>query len=163
MVVVCVKLPKVPRTWTENVPMVALLPAVSVNVLVPVAGFGLKDAVTPRGRLEADKLTLPVKPFCGLTVMAEGTFPPRARLREFGEAERAKSGGGTTVRETVATCDKPPDVPATVTVKVPRAAVALALSVSVLVVVALPGLNAAGTPPSRPEAERLTLLLKPSN
>ena len=45
--------------------------------------------------------------------------------------------------------------------KVPSAAVVLAVSVSVLVVVVLPGLNAAVTPPGSPEADRLTLLLKP--
>jgi len=49
------------------------------RVLVPVVLLGLKDAVTPRGRPEAAKLTPPVKPFCGLA--------PRARLNEFGEAE----------------------------------------------------------------------------
>ncbi len=158
---VCVKLPKVPRIWTENVPMMALLPAVSVHVLMPVAGFGLKDAVTPRGRPEADKLTPPVKPFWGVMVMADVTFAPRARLREFGETERAKFGAGVTVRETVVKWDKAPEVPVMVTVKVPRAAVVLAVTVSALVVVVLTGLNAAVTPPGRPEADRLTPLLKP--
>jgi len=61
--VVCVKLPEVPVMVTVTVPVVAVLLAVSVKVLVAVAGFGLKDAVTPVGKPEADKLTLPLKPF----------------------------------------------------------------------------------------------------
>jgi hypothetical protein len=42
--------------------VVAVVLAVSVNVLVLVVLVGLKDAVTPLGKPEADKLTLPVKP-----------------------------------------------------------------------------------------------------
>jgi hypothetical protein len=88
-------------------------------------------------------------------------LPPRARLNEFGEAARAKFGGGTTVRETVVLCDNAPDAPVTVMVNVPSAAALLAVSVSVLAPVVLLGLNAAVTPMGRPEAERLTLLLNP--
>jgi hypothetical protein len=62
MLVVCVKLPEVPVTVTVMVPVAALLLAVKVTVLVPVAGFGLNPAVTPLGRPEADRLTLPVNP-----------------------------------------------------------------------------------------------------
>jgi len=51
-----------------EVPVVAVLLAVSVKALVAVAGFGLKEAVTPLGRFEADKLTFPVKPFSGVTM-----------------------------------------------------------------------------------------------
>jgi len=73
MVVVCAKVPKVPRTRTENVPVDAVLLADRVSVLVPVVLLGLKDAVTPRGKPEADKLTLLAKPFCGVTVMVDVT------------------------------------------------------------------------------------------
>ena len=155
------KLPEVPRTRTETVPVVAVLLAVSVNVLVPLVLLGLKDALTPRGRPEADKLTLPPKPPCGVTVMVEVTLAPRTTLKDLGEAERAKFGGVITVSETVVLCNKPPDVPVMVIVAVPRAAVLLAVRVSVLVAVVVPGLNAAVTPFGRPEAERFTLLLKP--
>jgi len=31
-------------------------------------GLGLNDALTPLGRPETDKLTLPLKPFSGVTV-----------------------------------------------------------------------------------------------
>jgi hypothetical protein len=63
MVVVCVKVPDVPVMVAVTVPMVAALLAASVIVLVAVAGLGLNDAVTPLGRPETDKLTLPPKPF----------------------------------------------------------------------------------------------------
>jgi hypothetical protein len=55
-------LPDVPLTATVTVPVVAVVLAVSVRVLVLAVLVGLKDAVTPLGRPEADKLTLPVKP-----------------------------------------------------------------------------------------------------
>ena len=150
-----------PLIRIENVPVDALFLADRVNVLLPVVLAGLKDAVTPRGRPEADRLTLPVKLFCGVTVIVDVTLPPRARLNEFGEAESAKFGRGVTVTEMVVTCDKLPDVPVTVTVKVPSVAVLLAVSVRVLAVVVLVGLKAAVIPLGRPEAERLTLPLKP--
>jgi hypothetical protein len=52
-----------------EVPVAALAAAVSVKELVVVAEAGLNDAVTPLGRPDADKLTLPVKPFRGATLM----------------------------------------------------------------------------------------------
>ena len=64
-----VKLPDEPVTVTVAVPVVAALLAVSINVLVFVVVVGLNDAVTPLGKPDADKLTLPLKPFCGVTVM----------------------------------------------------------------------------------------------
>jgi hypothetical protein len=51
-------------------PVVAALVAVSVIALeLLVVGLGLNTAVTPLGRPEAAKLTLPVKPLAGVTVM----------------------------------------------------------------------------------------------
>ena len=69
IVVVWLKLPEVPVTVTVAVPVVAVLLAVRVSVLVLVVLAGLKLAVTPAGSPEADKLTLPVNPFVGVTVM----------------------------------------------------------------------------------------------
>ena len=48
---------------TVDVPVAAVALAVSVRELVVVAEAGLKDAVTPLGRPDADKLTVPLKPF----------------------------------------------------------------------------------------------------
>src|SRR6266851_3991206 len=87
-VVVFVKLPEVPEMVTKAVPIVAALPAVSVKVLVPVVLAGLKEAVTPLGNPDADKLTLPVKPFCGVTVTFVAPLAPCATLRLLGEADR---------------------------------------------------------------------------
>lgn len=64
-----VKLLEVPVMVTLAVPVVAVLLVVSVKVLAPVVLAGLKAAVTPLGRPEADRLTLLVKPFSGVTVM----------------------------------------------------------------------------------------------
>jgi len=61
---------------TVEVPVAAVLLAVSVKALVEVAGFGLKEAVTPLGRPEADKLTFPVKPFWGATLMVPEPLNP---------------------------------------------------------------------------------------
>lgn len=68
-VVVCVILPDTPVTVTVDVPVAAVALAVSVNVLVVVVGFGLNPAVTPLGKPEALKVTMPLKPFDGLTVI----------------------------------------------------------------------------------------------
>jgi hypothetical protein len=59
---VAVMLPEVPVTITLPVPIVALELAVNVRMLVPVVETGLKDAVTPLGRPDATRLTLPVNP-----------------------------------------------------------------------------------------------------
>src|SRR6266849_5075852 len=81
--------------------------------------------------------------------------------RLLGDAERAKFGGAAvTVRLIVVECVRFPEVPVIATVAVPVAAVPLAVNVSVLVAVAGLALNDAVTPFGRPEAERLTLLLK---
>jgi hypothetical protein len=42
--------------------MAAALLAVSVRLLSEVVGFGLKDAVTPLGRPETERFTLPMNP-----------------------------------------------------------------------------------------------------
>ena len=61
---------------TVDVPVAAVLLAVRVNELVVVAEAGLKEAVTPVGRPDAAKLTLPVKPFKGATVMVLKPLEP---------------------------------------------------------------------------------------
>jgi len=79
--------PDVPVIVTVAVPVVAVPLAVSVSVLVPVVLVGLKDAVTPAGNPDADKLTLPVKPLVGLTVIVLVPLPPCATVTLVGEAE----------------------------------------------------------------------------
>ena len=88
IVVVFVKLPDLPETVTAAVPVAAVLVAVSVSVLVLAVLAGLNDAVTPLGRPDADKLTLPVKPFCGVTAMVLAPLVPCTIVKLFGDAER---------------------------------------------------------------------------
>src|SRR5512146_3019518 len=64
-----VRLPEVPLIVTVAVPVLAVLLAVRVSVLVLVALLGLKDAVTPLGKSEAARLTLPLNPFWGAIVI----------------------------------------------------------------------------------------------
>ena len=99
----CERLPDLPLTLALKVPVLAALLTVRVNVLLEVEGLGLKEAVTPIGRLDAEKLTLPLKPFVGLMVIVDVPVLPRAILRLLGEAERLKFGWAAafTVRLTV--------------------------------------------------------------
>ncbi len=83
-----VKLPEVPVMVTVTVPVVAVLLAVSVKVLVLAVLLGLKDAVTPLGRPDAEKLTLPLKPFCGVTVIVLVPAVPCVIVKLPGDAER---------------------------------------------------------------------------
>ena len=89
---VCVRLPDVPVMVTVDVPLVALLLAVRVSVLVVVVGLGENPAVTPLGRPEALRLTLPLKPLVGTTVIWLVALLPCAILRLVGFAVRLKSG-----------------------------------------------------------------------
>jgi len=162
-VVVWVRPPEVPVMVTVVGPLPgAELPAVSVKVLDVVELVGLNEAVTPLGRPEAAKVTLPVKPFVGVTVtVLVPPEPPGLIVRLLGAADRVKFGGGVTVRVIVVVCVKLPDIPVMVTVVVPADAEALAVSVSTLVVVVLVGLKDAVTPVGRPEAVKATLPVKP--
>jgi hypothetical protein len=86
---------------------------------VLVVMLGLNEAVTPFGKPEADRLTLPLNPFSRFTVIV---LCPRVTFKLLGEADRLKSGAGLealTVKLTEVVCVKLPEVPATVTVTVP--------------------------------------------
>jgi hypothetical protein len=85
-------MPDMPVIVTVKVPVVAALPAASVSVLVAVAGLGLNDAVTPLGRPDADRLTLSLKPFCGVIATVLVPLFPCTMLRLPGDAERVKVG-----------------------------------------------------------------------
>ena len=67
MVVDAVRLPEVPVTVRVVDPREAVGPAVSVSELAPVVGFGLQDAVTPLGRPDTARLTVPANPNWGVT------------------------------------------------------------------------------------------------
>jgi hypothetical protein len=158
-VVVLFSVPAVPVTVTVEVPAVAALDAISESVPGLLTVAGVNEAVTPFGRPDAAKLTLPVKPFWGVTVRALLVLLPGVRLSALGDAESVKPGT-VIVTPIVVELFRVPEVPVTVTVVVPPTAELLAVSVSVLELPVLTGLNAAVTPLGRPEAARLTLALK---
>jgi hypothetical protein len=87
IVVVLIKPLNVPVTVTVAVPVVAVLLAVNVSVLVVAVLLGLNDAVRPLGRPDADKLTLPLKPFCGVTVMVLAPLAPCTIVKLLSDVE----------------------------------------------------------------------------
>jgi len=91
-VVVPSKLPDVPVIVTVTVPVGAAALAVSDNVLMLVAGFGLKAAVTPAGRPEAERVTLPMKECSGVMVIVlVPAAPPGLMVTEYSEDESEKA------------------------------------------------------------------------
>jgi hypothetical protein len=94
IVAVLLKLPEVPAMVTLDVPIAAATPAPKVTVVEPGSGLELKEAVTPPGIPDAEKVTLPVKPFRGETVMALKPDVPCTTARLAGEAESVKPGCG---------------------------------------------------------------------
>ena len=92
MVVVAVRLPEVPVMVTVDVPVVAVELAVSVSTLVPVVGFVPNAAVTPLGRPDAARVTLPLNPPASVTVMVLVPLLPWVTDRLLGEADSLKLG-----------------------------------------------------------------------
>jgi hypothetical protein len=74
----------------------------NVTVLVCVAGFGEKVAVTPLGKPETDKLTEPVNPLLPFTKIALLARLPCLIDKLDGEAASVKEGAGFTTRLTEA-------------------------------------------------------------
>jgi len=98
-VVFATRLPEVPVMVTAAVPVVAVALAVSVSTLVPDVGFVPNTAVTPLGRPDAARLTLPVNPFWSVTVMVlVPPTPPWVMVRLLGESESVKLGDAAPVR-----------------------------------------------------------------
>jgi hypothetical protein len=89
---VFVRLPDEPVTVTTTVPVVAVPVAERVKRLLVVAGFVLKTALTPAGRPEAVKFTLPLNPFRGLMVIVVEPAAPWRKVKLTGDAERVKLG-----------------------------------------------------------------------
>jgi hypothetical protein len=122
-----------------------VLLAASVSVLP------LNDAVTPLGKPDAEYVTVPVKPFDGVTVIMLEPLVPWVIDTLLGDDDRLKFGGCTaavTVTPTVVVWLRLPDIPVIVTVVGPPV-VAVLLAVRVR---ALPE-NDAVTPLGKPDAE----------
>ena len=94
IIAVLLKVPEVPVMLTLNVPIAAVAPAPRVRVVEAGSGLELKDAVTPLGSPDAEKVTLPVKPFRGVTVMALKPEVPCTMAKLAGEVESVKLGCG---------------------------------------------------------------------
>ncbi len=161
--VVAVSVPEVPVMVTVAVPAVAVPLAASVSTLVAVAGLVAKLAVTPLGRPDAVRATLPANPFKSVTVTVLRAVRPWAI--DIAGAEGASVKVGVALALTVTAMDvdavKEPEVPVIVTVVVPTVAVLLAVSVKTLepVVGLVP--KAAVTPLGRPDAARVTEPVNP--
>lgn len=67
MIVVCATPPDVPVTVRLYDPAAAVLLAVRVNWLLFVVGFVENELVTPLGRPDTARVTLPVNPYSALT------------------------------------------------------------------------------------------------
>jgi hypothetical protein len=93
MVVLAVVLPLVPVTVTViGPPIVAVLLAAKVTVLLPVVGLVPNAAVTPLGNPDAARVTLPVKPFSGVTVIVSFALLPCVTESEVAEGASVKLG-----------------------------------------------------------------------
>ena len=96
-------------------PGVAALPAISVTTLEVVPLVGLNNAPIPAGKPEAEKVTVPVKPYIGLTeIVLVPPLPLRKMVKAGGEADRLKSGPAT-VRLITMVCVAGPELPMIVT------------------------------------------------
>jgi len=76
MAVLAVAVPDVPVTVTVDVAGAAVLLAVSVSMLLPVAGFVPNDAVTPLGNPETERVTLPLnEPTSAIEIVSVALLP----------------------------------------------------------------------------------------
>ena len=76
IVTLLLRVPEVPVTLTLNTPVAALAFAEKVTWLVLVAGLVPNVALTPLGKPDAVKFTLPLNPFTGLIMMVVNPDPP---------------------------------------------------------------------------------------
>jgi hypothetical protein len=128
-VVVTVREPDLPVMITLYCPTAAALLATRVSKLLPTVGFGEKDAVTPLGRPETARFTLPTNPKRGLTETEVEPEVPWPTLKAFAESVK---DGAPMVRAKVVVSVRVPEVPVMVMVYCPNAAEALAVNVIVL-------------------------------
>ena len=85
IVVLLVAAPAVPVTVIVEVPGAAVPEAINVSVVACVVATGLNAAVTPVGRPVAEKVTVPLNPACGATVIVLVPLPPSETARLAGD------------------------------------------------------------------------------
>lgn len=93
----CFTLPDVPITLMFVEPIGAELLAARVSTLVEEDGLGLKDAVIPPGKPDADSMTEELKPYSDATVIVLLLFPFCATVSAAGAVDKVKVGAGCTV------------------------------------------------------------------
>lgn len=141
---------------------VALL-AVKVSVLELDAGLTLHELVTPLGKPEIARVTLPVNPPRGVTRTVSVAVEPPTTLISEREDERVKLPGDVvpvTVSAIVVDAEMLPELPVMVIVDVPAVAELLTDSLSTLVLAVGLVANAAITPAGKPLTESVVLPLK---
>jgi hypothetical protein len=157
--VVSVSEPEMPVMVSVTGPVVAAeLAAVSVSVLVVVAGLGEKLAVTPEGSPETLRFTFAEKPLAGVMRMESVALLPGFIVIDVVPGARANICGGVTVSAMLAVCVSEPETAVMITLAgPPMVALAAAVSVSVLDVVAGLGEKLAVTFVGNPETLKVTL------
>jgi hypothetical protein len=158
-VVVAVRLPEVPVIVSVLVPTLAVLLAVRVSVLMVIVGLGEKLAVTPWGKPDTAKFTLPLNPYEGATEKGAVLDVPWPRFKKPG-LESVKLGPWM-VSDKGVVAVRLPEAPVMVSMLVPTLALLLAVRVRVLVPVVEVGEKVALTPLGRPDRERFTLPVNP--
>jgi len=162
-VAVCTAVPLVPVT--VNVEFAPGVVEVVLTVMVevpapPVMVAGLNEAVAPAGRPLTVGVTVPVNPFCAVTVTVYVVLPPAVTVCVVGLTESAKF---RTVSVAVAVFDLDPLVPVTVSVEFAPgvAEVVVTVMVEVPAPVMVAGLNEAVAPAGRPLTVGVTTPLNP--
>lgn len=96
-VVVFVRLPDVPVMVIVKVPVAAVPVAERVKRLLAVAGLEPNVALTPFGKPDAVRVTLPLNPLSGLMVMVVEPEAPWRSVKPVGDDESVKPGCVETV------------------------------------------------------------------
>jgi len=89
-----VREPEVPVTVTVDVPAVAVLLAVNVSTLLPVVGLVPNAAVTPLGKPDAARVTLPVNPPTSVTAIVSVALLPWVNAKVEAEGASVKLPDG---------------------------------------------------------------------
>lgn len=126
---------------------------------------GEKVDVAPVGKPVAEKVTLPVNPFVGVTLIVVLPVAPGATVSVAGDADSVKFAVPVpvTVRLIEADAVSAPDVPVTVIVLVPTVAVEFADKLRMEDVVELVGVKVSVTPVGRPDTLKVTVPVNPFN
>ncbi len=135
--------------------------ATVTGLVAPKLSVGTSCAPVGLAVIDANRLTLPVKPFAPPTVMTSVPLAPGFSVTVAAAGLSVISGGAPTVRAIVVDSVRLPAVPVIVTVAVPIAAELLAVSVSTLEAVAGFVPKLAVTPVGSPVAESVTPLENP--